>query len=223
MAEDSLMTANSPSSGEAAAPAATPAPATGETPAATTQQATEGQTPPAETTAESASTEGDKPAQPSTLGAPEAYEFKAPEGSQFDDVVIGELSSVAKELDLSQGAAQTLVDRLAPKIAERTLTAQAEALAATRAQWVESVKSDKEFGGEKLDQNLAVARKALDAFGTPELRELLNRTGMGDNPEFIRAFYRAGLKISEDSFVPGGTRPATAPRDHATALYGNKH
>lgn len=219
---ESLMTGNTPSTGEAAPADTTPAPATGETPAATMQQAPEGQTAAPEGAA--AGTEGEQ-ASPTlqTLGAPEAYEFTPPEGSAFDNEVIGELSSVAKELDLSQGAAQKLVDRLAPKIAERTMAAQAEAFRATTTEWAEAAKADKEFGGEKLSQNLAVAKKALDAYGTPELRELLNTTGIGNHPELIRAFYKAGLTISEDKFVPGGTRPAARNTDHATALYGNKH
>jgi len=221
MAEESLMTGNTPSTGEAAPADTTPAPATDVTSAASEQTSTEGQTSAPE--GADAGTEGDTPVQQTTLGAPEKYEFTPAEGAAFDDVVIGELSSVAKELDLSQGAAQKLVDRLGPKIAERTLVAQAEAFKATNEEWVASAKADKEFGGDKLNENLAVAKKALDAFGTPELRELLNTTGIGNHPEFIRAFYRAGLTVSEDKFVSGGTRPAARNTDHATALYGNKH
>lgn len=219
---ESLMTGNTPSTGEAAPADTTPAPATGETPAATMQQAPEGQT--AAPEGAPASTESEQaPPTLQTLGAPETYEFKPPEGSAFDNEVMSEFSSVAKELDLSQSAAQKMVDKLAPKIAERTLAAQAEAFRATNAEWVEAAKADKEFGGEKLGQNLAVAKKALDAYGTPELRELLNTTGIGNHPELIRAFYKAGLPLMEDKFVPGGTRPAARNADHATALYGNKH
>ena len=45
--------------------------------------------------------------------------------------------------------------------------------------WTESVKTDKEIGGDKLAENLSVARKALDTFGTPELRDVLNATASG--------------------------------------------
>lgn len=228
---ESLMTGNTPSTGEAAPADTTPAPATGEMPAATMQQAPEGQTAAPEGAA--AGTEGEQ-ATPEfkILGAPEAYEFTPPEGSNFDNEVIGELSSVAKELDLSQGAAQKLVDRLAPKIAERAAVAQQQAIDALQTEWRNMSSADKEFGGEKLNENLAVADKALNTYGTPELRALMkafdpvkNPTGMGlgNNPEIIRAFYRAGLNLNEDKFVPGGTRPVAATRDPATALYGNKH
>ena len=79
-----------------------------------------------------------------------------------------------------------------------------------RASWSESSRTDKEFGGDKLNENLAVAQKAMNAFGTPELRAVLNKTGLGNHPELIRAFVRAGKAISEDTFVPGGKTTTVA-------------
>jgi hypothetical protein len=90
---------------------------------------------------------------------------------------------------------------------------------------VTNSKGDKEFGGDKLSENLGVAKKALDAFGTAELRSLLNQSGLGDHPEVIRFMYRAGKAISEDRFVGGA--PAVgkgAPKnfaDFADVLYSN--
>ncbi len=173
------------------------------------QQATEG------TKTEEVKTEAVK-----VEGAPETYTFKAPEGVTLDDSTMLEFSTVAKELGLPQDAAQKLIDKLAPKIADLSANAQKDAIANLQAEWTTSTKADKEFGGDKLDVNLSVAKKALDAFGTPELRTLLNETGLGNHPEIIRAFYRAGKTISEDSFVKGGTQPAKAGRTQAEALYG---
>ena len=102
--------------------------------------------------------------------APEKYEFKAPEGKQFDAEVLSTYSEVARELNLSQEAAQRVLDAMAPKMAERQV-AQIEAI---RTEWANTSKTDKEFGGEKLSENLSTAKKALDAFGTTELRTLLN-------------------------------------------------
>ena len=89
---------------------------------------------------------------------------------------------------------------MAPAIAER----QTEQVAAIRKDWFEASKSDKEFGGEKLEQNLGIAKKALDTFGSPELNQLLVSTGLGNHPEVIRMMYRAGKAIGEDTFVSGG-------------------
>jgi len=136
-------------------------------------------------------------------GAPESYEFKQQEGIEIDDAVVSAYSEVAKELNLSQENAQKMLDTMASSMAER----QAEQIAAVHESWANDTKSDKELGGEKLNENLAVAKKAMDAFGTPELTTLLNETGIGNHPEIIRAFYRAGLKISEDTFVNGDANP----------------
>jgi hypothetical protein len=153
--------------------------------------------------------------------APEAYEFKAPEGRVFDSEVMASYSQVAKELNLSQESAQRLLDAVGPKMAER----QMAMIEATRNGWADNSKSDREFGGEKLSENLGVAKKALDAFGTAELRTLLNETGLGNHPELIRFMFRAGKAISEDRMVTGAATQAKAgPRsfaDLAEALYSN--
>lgn len=104
-------------------------------------------------------------------GAPEKYEFKAPEGRNFDNEVINTFSEVAKELNLSQESAQKVLDRVGPKMVER----QMAELDAIRKGWIDSSKVDKEFGGDAIDVNMSTAKKALDAFGTPELKTLLNQ------------------------------------------------
>jgi hypothetical protein len=215
---ETLMTeaAATTTEGQAASEQATES-ATGAEQGGQQQQATEGQTTegqPAEGgEAEGTKTE-DEQAKPE--GAPEKYEFKAPEGHEFSPEVLGKFSEAAKELNLPQDAAQKMLDKIAPAFAER----QANALEAARTQWETDAKADKEYGGNKLTENLAVARKALDTFGTPELRTLLNESGLGNHPEIIRAFYRAGKAISEDTFVGG--KPS-ASNDGAKSLYPNSN
>lgn len=153
-------------------------------------------------------------------GAPEKYEFKAPEGREYDAEVINNFSEVAKELNLSQDAAQKLLDKMAPIVEQR----QIQQIEQVRTQWADASKNDKEFGGEKLQENLAVAKKALDQFGTPELRTLLNESGLGNHPDVIRFMFRAGKAISEDRYVGGdvGKGGKSQPKgfnDLAAALY----
>lgn len=201
--------------------------------ATTSQQANEGQTATGDNPAAStdgdkgaASEPGDKPA-----GAPDKYEFKAPDGVTFDDTVMTEFSTVAKELGLPQDAAQKVIDKLAPVIAKRNAEAAVSAMQTAAADWAKATQTDKDIGGEKLNENLAVAKKGLDRFGTPELRKLLGAydaktnpmgTGLGNHPEIIRAFLKAGRAISEDKFVPGGTQPSKGERNAAKALYPNQ-
>lgn len=156
-----------------------------------------------------------KAADAPVLKAPEKYEFKAPEGQNLDPSVMGKFEALAKELDLSQADAQKFVDSVAPEI----LAAQNAARDKQIAEWTEAAKTDKEFGGDKLTENLAIAKKALETFGTPALTDLLNSTGLGNNPEIIRAFYKAGLKISQASFVAGGQAPKSQSSNAANKLY----
>lgn len=199
MSNETLMAeAATTTEGAASRPAAQP-PATGAGEGGQQQQVSEGQGAQSQQ-AEGAKTEGGQQQQEKKPeGAPEKYEFKAPEGVTFDPAVIGAFSEVAKELNLPQDQAQKVLDKMAPVIAAR----QVEQLQAARIEWAEAAKVDKEFGGEKLAENLAVAKKALNAFGTPELRMLLEESGLGNHPEVIRVFYRAGKVISEDRFVAG--------------------
>ncbi len=147
-------------------------------------------------------------------GAPEKYEFTAPEGDAFDPKVLGEFEAVARELNLPQESAQKMLDKLAPALKAK----QEEGLAAVVTGWTESAKADKEFGGDKLTESLTVARKAMDQFGTPELRDLLNGSGLGNHPEIIRAFYRAGKAISDDKVLTSGTSGSSRQR---APLYPN--
>jgi len=152
----------------------------------------------------------------------ELKDFVAPEGVTLDTEAATEFKTVAKELGLKQENAQKVFD-VGVKLMQRWEAKQAEVMKATNEAWIESTKTDKEFGGETLNENLAVAKKALDTFGTPELRTLLNQSGLGNHPEIIRAFYRAGKAISEDRFVSGNRGPAkTGERDYAKSLYPNQ-
>lgn len=157
--------------------------------------------------------EGDKP-----QGAPEKYEFTAPDGLKLDDGVMTEFAEVAKELNLPQDQAQKVIDKLAPKIAERQQAQFQETLQGLRTQWAEQSRADKEFGGDNLAENLGTAKKALDTFASPEFRQLLNESGMGNHPEVIRTFMRVGKAISEDKLVTG-TKAAKA--NDARAMYPN--
>ena len=164
--------------------------------------------------AEPAAKPEEKPAE-APEGAPEAYEFTPPEGHVLDDGVIGKFSEVAKELNLTQANAQKVLDTMAPAIAER----QQAALQTLSAEWVEAAKSDAEYGGDKLGENLAIAKTALEKFATPEFTKLLNDTGLGNHPEVLRVFVRAGRAISQDSVIPGKAAPQ--PADRLATLYDN--
>lgn len=153
--------------------------------------------------------------------APEKYELKAPEGATLDPEALGEFEGIARELNLSQEDAQKVAD-IGAKLAQKWGDQQAQSIQAAAAEWAASATADKEYGGDKLPESLATAKKALDAFGTPELRSLLNDSRLGNHPEVIRFMVRAGKAISEDRMVTGGAGPATASANVAKSLYPNQ-
>jgi len=141
------------------------------------------------------------PSEPETAeeptGAPEAYDFKFDEGVNIDGEVLTSFSEIAKEIDLPQDSAQKILDKIAPKFAER----QAAEITNLHNSWAEQTRLDPELGGEKLEENLSFAKKTMDRYGNPELTAFLNESGLGNHPEMIRAFYNIGKKISEDTYV----------------------
>ena len=140
------------------------------------------------------------------------YEFKAPEDMPLNEEAVAEFKTVAKELKLAPEAAQKLVD-LNVKLEQARATAFAKQVET----WGEQVKADKELG---TAESLATAKKAIDDLGTPELRDLLNSTGMGNHPAVVRFALAVGKAISEDRVVSGRNGGQTPPRDAATVLYG---
>lgn len=147
---------------------------------------------------------------------PEKYDFKMPEGVELDAAAAEEFSVLAKELKLDQATAQKIAD-IGAKMAQK----QAERHAETVKGWTTESKADKEFGGDNLQQNLAVAQKAIDTFGSKELKALLVSSGLGNHPEIIRFAYNTGKAISEDGFMRSGSRTSTPATSLEKQLYPN--
>lgn len=182
---------------------ATTAPATTTTPATTAPV-----TAPVDQTTAAPAAEA-KPAE--AAATPIEYgDFAAPEGVKLDDELVGEFKAFAKEKNISQEDAQKFVD-MGAKIAQKTQAAYMQQMEQAQAKWVSDSRADKEFGGDKLGENLAMAKKALDTFGGPELAKMLEESGLGNHPEIIRYNFRVAQAISEDRLVPGGAKPANVP------------
>lgn len=206
---------------DAGAPAADQAPQTGaEQPSGTEGANAEGNDgQPAEGEAgEEGDGEGKKPEeQKKPEGAPEAYEFKAPEGSELDKAAVEQFEPIARELNLSQEQAQKLVDLYGAKVMPQLMKQQADTWQKQVADWGTATKEDKEIGGEKFEANLTRAKQAMDKFATPQLREFLETSGMGNHPELIRVFVKVGAAMSEDSLVTSNEK---GQRSAADVLYG---
>ncbi|OPA84284.1 hypothetical protein BFW86_24380 [Pseudomonas fluorescens] len=145
-------------------------------------------------------------------GAPEAYDdFKLPEGMEMDADVLGEFKGLAKELNIPQDKAQKLIDFQTQLAAKQAETYQA-AVTKQAQDWAASIKSDPEVGGENYDKSVESAIKVIQSFGDPALTELLNTTGLGNNPALFKFCHRISSAISEDKFVMPGSQ-TNAPKE----------
>lgn len=132
----------------------------------------------------------------------------------LDAPVVEAFTGVAKELGLPQDKAQALIDKVAP-----AMKAQTEAsVAQMKTDLLAAAQADKEIGGDKFNENVAVAKLAIDAYFTPDFAKFLNDTGLGNHPEMIRGLMKAGAALKQDGFVPG--RKGTEAGD-ARGFYPN--
>ena len=153
-------------------------------------------------------------------GAPETYaDFTFPEGVEADKAALDLATPVFRELGLTQEKAQQLVD-LQTKIEKARADASATEFAALQKTWTDAARADKDFGGATFDANMALARKALEAYGSPELSAALNASGWGNHPELIRVFWKIGKDLADEKFVPG--KAATAPKSIADRMFTNQ-
>jgi hypothetical protein len=200
---------------------------------------------PAGEAAQAKPNEGQKPAgeqkageeKPGEQKAPEKYaDFEMPEGIELDAKLLEGATPILRELGLDQAKAQKLVSVLATHQAEQaqafTEQLKDEAFAFTQARsmlqqhvdnWAKALKSDAEIGGKNFDANVQTAQRAIARFGSPALKDVLNKTGLGNNPEFVRFCLKVGHLVSEDSTALGsGGAPGSGQRKPTEqVLYGD--
>lgn len=181
-----------------------------------------GDTPPADDTPPA----GDTPPDDGTVltgkdgpqGAPEKYaNFNIPDGMEMDTALMEVALPLFKQSGLSQIQAQEYVDMFAGNVQAKSL-ASSDSYDQVVKDWVIEGKSDKEIGGDKYAENVGIAKRGMDFYGTPKLVQVLHDTGLGSHPEFIRLFNRIGKLIKEDD--PGGDdRPTGEAKTPAEILY----
>ncbi len=119
--------------------------------------------------------------------------------------------ALTRELELPISTAQKLVDFEAGymRAAQQAAQAQQEA-------WAEEIK---QIYGPHWEEEVSRAVRAADVFGGPQLRALLEESGLGNHPVIVRTFNGIGKRISEDN-TPLGQAAATGDKTFAEAMYG---
>lgn len=169
---------------------------------------------------------GEGDGEDTATGAPDEYVFTPPDGVEIDEAQIESFGEYAHDLGLSQDQFQKLID-FEMERAQQAQSQMADAYTERVSGWAEATKADKELGGEVLDENLGLAKRAMDAFASPELAKLIDTPstenpdglGLGNHPEVIRLFYRVGKAISESDLVTGDSKvegPASLQKMYPT-------
>lgn len=169
-----------------------------------------------------------------TEGAPEGDKSKAadageqiqltvPEGFQIPAEAQAEFLKVLQSDATPQEKANQLIKMHTDALANMQTGFDAaidDHVATTAEAWAKEVESDKEIGGAKFKENVAVANKALNHFGSDSLKSFLKESGLANHPEMVKLFFRIGNQISEGQIVTGAASAGSQPR-REDILYGN--
>lgn len=150
---------------------------------------------------------------------PESYQFNMPEGVNMDQAMADEAGPVFKELGLNQEQADKLTGLMAAKIG-RDAQAQQDAFSKQLEDWATELKNDSDVGGISFGKNAGIARQAIEQFGSPELKELLDTSGMGNNPALFKFALNVGKLLSEDQ--PGSGDRAGGDKSIEDRFYPNE-
>jgi hypothetical protein len=149
----------------------------------------------------------------------EYADFSVAEGQALLPEVATEVKALAKDLGLTQEAAQKLYEKGAGMQA-RNSEALKSALTTAREGWKVEAQKDPEIGGAKFEASMAAAAKARDAYASPALTKLLDDSGLADHPEMVRLFAKVGKTLSADTpFNAGRTPQALTEEERAQRMY----
>ena len=104
---------------------------------------------------------------------------------------------------MTQEEAQELID-LQSKRSQDGETEKQASFKGLVGGWHKELKADEEFGGANYDRTVKLADAAMTKYGSPELRNIMNETGLGNNVHVVKAFAKMGKTISEDDILGDG-------------------
>ena len=154
------------------------------------------------------------PPQPGPEGEqPQAVERIVPEGSGYklQEGTPAELGNVFNKLDMTQEQADGVI-----QLDQFRNKANAEALRSAGEAHV------KEWG-DKAETNMNLAKRGMNHFDpTGQLKQRLNETGLGNDPQLLEMFYQFGQRMEEGGFLPSEVNTPNQPLSAAQTLYGNQ-
>lgn len=161
--------------------------------------------------------------------------FALPAGLTFKEGRIGEFTNLLGSFETETKADHAKVQALGQQLLDRHVAemqgALAEAQRATAAErdarftgWKDQFLQDPEIGGNRWQTTIDSAREFIRTHGgteaqQAEFRAVMDETGVGNHPAFIRLLANAGVRMSEGRPL-AGVLPASAPLTRTQKLYG---
>jgi hypothetical protein len=136
------------------------------------------------------STEKPKPKAEARPGAPEKYDWKIQGDPSRVQAITKSLEPMARKLGMSNDEIHGVFDTFT-SIAEQ---GKKDVLK----QWATTLESDKEFGGDKLEETLALANSVVEQYGDDEFRGLLDQAGLRHNPAVVKLLARVAKDVGGD-------------------------
>ena len=132
------------------------------------------------------------------------YELQA---ENLDDEDTAELKNFAKQLGLNGKQAQAgfnedLQGRFNTQVSE----------------WRKAVMNDPEIGGQNFANTKLNIGRVMQRFGNPEVSALLNQSGIGYNPAFVKFINAVGSVLGNDTGYVNGTQATPQRNNRSDAL-----
>lgn len=167
--------------------------------AAAEEPKTESESPKVET--EAPKEEGAK-SEPAPLTADSYKDLTLPEGLVVNDALFAEAKEVLAKVGVDPAKAPELMALYGKVQTQQAESIRAEIKAQDTA-WSKELDAIPEFSGEQRAVASQFIGRAIEEFGTPEVRQTLAAYGLGNNPALARFIYNMAYAIVE------GERPLT--------------
>ena len=155
---------------------------------------------------------------PGTDDKPVDYSLARSEESKLSEDDVKGIEAFAKDKGLNKEAAESLL-KSQGDLVDSYAQSQADQFKTTQENWSQELKDDKDFGGEKLEQTAKNAQLAAERFMSEDFREMLEKSGFGNHPGYIKAWAKVGAAMADDTFVHGKSNNTT-PLSMAETFYG---
>lgn len=132
----------------------------------------------------------------SVIGVPDAHD-KYQLALEANTEMGSWYKQLAFEAGLSQDQAKKMSDAYLVMERERAQMMQKEA----EIQAVNNINQLKEEFGTAFDKQIEIAKRAVVSFGGEELKQVLNETGLGNDPRIVKMFANIGKQLLEDTVI----------------------